>query len=43
MNREYDGVQIDIFAAAVTLYNMVTGVKPFSEATPNDADYAMFY
>lgn len=39
MRKNYNGVMNDLFAAAVTLFILVTGKAPFASATPNNGLY----
>ena len=39
MKKNYNGVMNDLFAAAVTLFILVTGKQPFNNATPNAGLY----
>jgi serine/threonine protein kinase len=41
--KEYDGKQVDIFALGVTLFAMVSGGLPFSNAKYNDPIYKYFF
>jgi serine/threonine protein kinase len=36
LEQPYDGKQVDLFAAGVILFVMVSGSTPFSAATPKD-------
>ena len=39
MRKNYNGVMNDLFAAGVTLFNLVTAKAPFTSATPNNGLY----
>jgi hypothetical protein len=39
MKKNYNGVMNDLFAAAVTLFILVTSKAPFLSATPNNGLY----
>ena len=41
LGQEYDGVKVDIFAAAIILFIMVSAHPPFNVAKKNDAFYKM--
>lgn len=41
--KPYKGAQVDIFAAGVTLFNMVTGTQPFGEASETDFYYNLIF
>jgi serine/threonine protein kinase len=36
MQKEYEGIKVDLFASAVILFIMVTGRPPFNQASPKD-------
>jgi len=39
LGKPYDGKTIDLFAAAIILFIMMTQRPPFSSAMPNDPHY----
>lgn len=39
LNEYYDARAVDLFAVAVILFNMVTGVAPFKSASPSNPHY----
>jgi len=41
-NEAYDLTKADLFAAGVILFNMVTGIPPFSKAVKSDTLYRCF-
>lgn len=38
--QQYKGEQVDLFAASVVFFIMLTGHPPFNEAQPSDSYYA---
>lgn len=40
-SKVYDGMQVDIFSAAVILFTMVQGIFPFKEAKRTDYFYSL--
>ena len=42
-NKYYDGESCDIYCAGITLFSLVTGDLPFTEATPKDKVYHFIY
>ena len=42
-NTIYDGIKSDIFSLGVTLFTLVTNVKPFSVAKENDKNYRFIH
>ena len=39
LGLEYNGTSVDLFAAAIILFVMVSGTPPFDLANPNDDFY----
>lgn len=40
-SQEYNGVEVDLFASAVTLFTMVAGIRPFKNCTKSDQHYSL--
>ena len=43
LNKCYQTKEADLFAAAVTLFNIVNGLKPFNSASSDDYYYKFIY
>lgn len=41
LGRDYDGVKIDVFAAGIVLFTILTQRPPFRAATPDDPHYSL--